>query len=186
MTLDGLNSLISVGIGINVIYALFDDVREKISSTVDGSLKEVRQAIEDAINEYIDIAAPNLQKQLIRANNLNAEFENKSELCTDYAKKGSFFATSALFMQLFVASTYPFFLSNSWYRGLAWLDLVIMLTPLAYCLLGNKYLSYAYNKKLRDIERDVIGFRNIAQPDIPTITSTQEKDLQKRIEELMR
>lgn len=66
MNLDSLNSLASVGIGVNLVFALFEGIIVKFPNVIDDSFKDAIKQVENAIAEY-NSAKDNLNKQLVEA-----------------------------------------------------------------------------------------------------------------------
>jgi hypothetical protein len=161
MTLDFLNSLISVGMAINLVYALFDNVQKKLSMFFDCSFKHAITKVEDTIKEY-ENARNGLDRQRIRINDIQHSFTIKSEQCTRLTKIAAVISTIIQFIQLFIASLSKVECSE-WCPAMAWIDLGIIISPLIICVLGNAIMAWWYKRGISKVENKIAHFREVSE-----------------------
>jgi len=163
--LNALNSLISIGIGVNLVYALFDNLGKKILSSVDNSIEKLITDIQDTIQNHSTGSSDTIKKNLNEYNvnviEIKNDFLKKSNEYTRQAENYAFFAVAILFAQLFFISTYSIEVSHFVYIAMAHLDVIIIMAPVTFCLIINHRHCTSCKPKLIEIQTEVKGFNKI-------------------------
>ncbi|MDA0782266.1 MAG: hypothetical protein PQ612_07955 [Rickettsiales bacterium] len=172
MELEALNNFVCFAIGVNLLFTLFEGVREKVSQPVTHFYKEVRKDILDMAKDSTSEQGK-INNILLMANDIKDSFTEKSESCTDNAKKVAALFTLILSCQLFYSSLTR--ASSNYYTYFAWIDLLLV-APLPLCFLFNYFHSLRCKKELNELKQKITFYKIVNGHKVDATESIPEEN----------